>query len=65
MGRTRFSSIASWIHTEIRGWTLADRISDAQYELLAREAEVALRQFVADGRVSFDARAHIALAAKV
>jgi ubiquinone/menaquinone biosynthesis C-methylase UbiE len=41
--RARFPSIESWIHTEIRGWTLADALDDAQVDLLVREAQVACR----------------------
>lgn len=54
MGTARFPSIESWIHTEIRGWTLADALDDAQFDLLLREARVALRPLVAaDGTVAF------------
>jgi SAM-dependent methyltransferase len=61
----RFPSIASWVHTDIKGWTLADALDDAQYALLLAEAERALQPFVvADGTVAFDAPAHIVTATR-
>jgi hypothetical protein len=45
-GIVRFPSISSWIYTDIKGWTLADLIDDAQYQLLLQEAESELRRFV-------------------
>jgi hypothetical protein len=64
-GTARFPSVASWIHTEIRGWTLADRLDDAQFDQLLREAERVLRQFTtSDGTVAFDAPALIITAVK-
>lgn len=63
VGRARFPSIADWVHTEIRGWTLADRLDQAQFTLLARAAETELRGHVGhDGRVAFDSPAHIVCA---
>jgi SAM-dependent methyltransferase len=59
-GTARFPSVASFVHTEIRGWTLADRLDDDQFDRLLREAERALQSFVtADGAVAFDVSAHI------
>ncbi len=59
-GKARFSSIESWIYTDIKGWTLADVIDDEGYERLKREAPRKLSQFVLpDGTVEFDAPAHI------
>lgn len=64
-GTARFPSIASWVRTDIKGWTLADRIDDAQHALLAAEAEKALRRFVvAGGAVQFAHPAHIVSATK-
>ncbi len=64
-GYARFPSIADWMFTDIRGWTLADVIDDAQFELLLREAEVELRPFCnPDGTVQFNAPAHIVSAQK-
>jgi ubiquinone/menaquinone biosynthesis C-methylase UbiE len=64
-GTARFPSIASWVHTDIKGWTLADRIDDAQYARLAAEAEKALQHFVvAGGAVQFAHPAHMVSATK-
>lgn len=65
VGTARFPSIKSWIYTDVKGWTLADMIDDAQFELLLEEAEYALRPFVTDqGTVAFNAPAHIVTASK-
>ena len=59
-GTARFSSIQSWVYTDIKGWTLADAIDDEQYARLLQEAETVLRPFVdAGGAVAFPAPAHI------
>jgi ubiquinone/menaquinone biosynthesis C-methylase UbiE len=64
-GEARFPSIRSWMHTDVRGWTLADTLDDQQFELLVREAEIALRAFVTpQGSVQFDHPALIASAYK-
>ncbi len=57
-GTARFASIADWVHTDVRGWTLADLIDDdAEAALLAR-AERELASFVsADGAAVFPAPA--------
>ncbi len=61
----RFPSIDAWVHTDVKGWTLADMIDDDQYELLRQEAPGALRRFVQpDGTVRFEAPAHILCARK-
>jgi hypothetical protein len=66
VGAARFPSIESWIRTDINGWTLADLIDRAQYELLLSEAEMALQPYTtADGTVTFAAPAHIVTARKV
>lgn len=60
IGTARFPSLQSWMFTEIKGWTLADQLTDAQYELLLKEVEPAFRKFVQpDGTVAFDTPAHI------
>lgn len=60
IGAARFSSIQAWVHTDIKGWTLAEMIDDAQYQLLLREAEQTLKPFVSEGgAVSFKSPAHI------
>jgi hypothetical protein len=65
-GEARFPSIEAWVHTDIKGWTLADMIDDEQYATLQREAACALQAFVdAEGRVRFAAPAHVVTARKV
>lgn len=60
IGTARFSSIESWVHTDIRGWTLADAIDDEMYRLLLFEANKTLLPFTDEnGKVAFDAPAHI------
>jgi SAM-dependent methyltransferase len=64
-GTARFPSLESWMYTDIRGWTLADMIDDAQFGLLLKEAQSALANFVtADGSVAFPAPAHIVSVSK-
>jgi ubiquinone/menaquinone biosynthesis C-methylase UbiE len=64
-GAARFPSIESWIYTDIKGWTLADMIDDAQYEQLLAEAQRVLKPFVvADRTVAFNLSAHIVTASK-
>lgn len=64
-GEACFPSIASWMHTDVRGWTLADELDDAQYQLLVDEAERALQRFVTDeGCVRFEHPALLATATK-
>ena len=64
-GAAQFPSIRSWMHTDVRGWTLADKLDDQQYEQLVSEAERELHSFVAlDGSVRFDHPALIASARK-
>lgn len=60
VGKAKFPSIADWMFTDIKGWVLADSISDEQYQTLLNEAEKELQSFtLEDGRVEFDAPAHI------
>jgi len=62
-GTARFESIAAWVHTDIRGWTLAGRIDDATLDRLLAEAERELRPFTDDeGHVAFPAPALVASA---
>jgi hypothetical protein len=64
-GTARFSSIEAWVHTEIKGWVLADVLDDAQYAMLLKEAEKTLSSFAAaDGKVAFAVSAHIFSATK-
>ena len=61
-GIARFASIEAWVHTDVRGWTLADMIDDDQYAQLLAAARAELADFVADdGQVCFPAPALIAV----
>jgi SAM-dependent methyltransferase len=65
-GRARFPSLEAWVHTDVKGWTLADLIDDAQYRLLQQEAPRALARHVqSDGTAFFAAPAHIATAGRI
>ncbi|MBA3235411.1 MAG: methyltransferase domain-containing protein [Chloroflexi bacterium] len=60
-GEARFDSIDDWVYTDIRGWTLADAITDEEFEQLRAEAAIELARFTdAAGHVSFAAPALIA-----
>jgi ubiquinone/menaquinone biosynthesis C-methylase UbiE len=62
-GHAVFGSLDDWLHTEIRGWTLAERIDDDQFARLRRRADTELSRFVGDdGVVSFATPALIATA---
>lgn len=62
-GMARFESIDAWVHTDIRGWTLAETIDDDQYRVLLAEAHHRLTRFSDEsGKVSFAAPALIATA---
>jgi len=64
-GEACFTSIRSWMHSDVRGWTLANELDDDQYERLVSESEVELSRFVtADGSVRFAHPALIASAQK-
>ena len=64
-GTARFPSIESWVHTDVKGWTLADLIDDAQYQILQQEAKREFEPYVqSDGTVAFAAPAPIATATK-
>ena len=65
LGKVRFPSIESWVRTEIKGWTLADVLDDAQYETLQRESQKELASYVRpDGSVEFAGPAHLVTATK-
>jgi len=65
-GSARFDSIEKWIHTDIKGWVLADVLSDAQVETLNQHAAKDLAAFVgAEGHVKFAAPAHIVTGIKM
>ena len=64
-GQAQFPSIRGWMHTEIRGWTLADELNDAQFETLVEHAEHDLRNLAGhDGSVRFEQPALLVSAAK-
>ncbi len=63
-GEACFPSIESWVHTDVKGWTLADLIDEQQYQRLQAAAAKRLSQFQQqDGSVQFPAPAHIITAA--
>lgn len=62
-GLARFDSLEDWIHTDVRGWTLADMITDDQYTELLAAAKTELADYVDDNeQVRFPAPALIATA---
>jgi SAM-dependent methyltransferase len=62
-GAARFPSLQAWMYTDIRGWTLADRIDDAQFQLLVEESQRELHRFVTpEGTVQFASPAYIVTA---
>jgi SAM-dependent methyltransferase len=64
-GTARFDSIASWMHTDVKGWTLADVLDDAQFAELLAAAETELAEFVTEeGTVAFPAPALVVTAEK-
>lgn len=64
-GTAKFPSISEWVHTDVKGWTLANLIDDVQYETLLNAAERDLQTFVQkDGTVRFRHPAHIVVARK-
>jgi len=64
-GAVTFPSLDAWVHTDVKGWTLADMIDDAQFRTLLDAARSELSAFVqADGTVSFAGPAHILTAVK-
>lgn len=58
-GVARFDSLHDWLHTEIRGWTLAGTIDDDGFERLEREAAHELQRFVGPEGVAFPVSALI------
>lgn len=64
-GTVRFPSIDAWLHTEIKGWILADQVTDAQFDRLLKESGEVLQPFVtSEGTVAFPSPAHIVTARK-
>jgi len=61
----RFPSLDAWIHTDIKGWTLADMIDDRQFRTLLDAGRRTLGRFVRDdGTVTFEAPALLVIAHK-
>ncbi|MCA9641656.1 MAG: methyltransferase domain-containing protein, partial [Myxococcales bacterium] len=61
VGSGRFPSLSDWIHTDVKGWTLADRIDAAGLSRLLEEAPKRLARFVLpDGQVEFASPGHLA-----
>ena len=64
-GTARFDSIESWLHADVRGWTLAERVDDGMYARLLDAARRDLAPYTDDhGRVSFATPALIATATR-
>jgi ubiquinone/menaquinone biosynthesis C-methylase UbiE len=62
-GTARFASIADWVHTDVRGWTLADLVDDAEAAALVARAERDLARYVStDGSVGFPSPAIVGTA---
>jgi SAM-dependent methyltransferase len=53
-GTARFASLEAWLHTEIRGWTLAGDIDEGGFRALVDAAATELDDLVGDGEVAFD-----------
>ena len=57
-GVARFDSLDAWLHTEIRGWTLADSVDDDAFAALLEAAHERLSDLVVDGgAVAFEVSA--------
>lgn len=64
-GAAHFASVDAWMHTDVKGWTLADRIDEPDYLRLLQAARTDLAEFVRDdGSVTFPFPAHVATAQK-
>lgn len=62
-GTARFASIATWVDTDVRGWTLTDLVDDPTEARLVARANRDLARFVADdGSVAFPAPAIVGTA---
>jgi ubiquinone/menaquinone biosynthesis C-methylase UbiE len=65
-GTAHFESIEDWVNINIKGWTLADMIDDAQVAELLQASHVEFRRFVQpDGSVVFPIPAHIVSAVRI
>ncbi len=56
-GVARFESLEAWLHTEIRGWTLADAIDDHGFAELLDAAHKHLADLAESNGVTFDVSA--------
>jgi len=64
-GEARFPSIERWVFTDVKGWTLADKIDPAQFETLRAAAETEMQRYVqSDGSVRFPNTAIVATGRK-
>lgn len=64
-GAVTFPSMEAWMHTEIRGWTLAGTVDDAAFDRLLAEANSRLARFRhSDGSVRFEIKALVAAMTK-
>jgi SAM-dependent methyltransferase len=60
-GVARFESIPAWMHTDVRGWTLAGMVDDVTFDRLVAAAHDELGRFTdSSGRVEFAAPALVA-----
>jgi len=56
-GVARFGSVHAWLHTEIRGWTLADTVDERGFERLLDAAQRELSDLITADGVAFDVSA--------
>ncbi len=64
-GLARFPSIEAWVHTDIRGWTLAEKLTNDQHQELLSAAQRELPRFAdLNGQISFQHDAWLISAAK-
>jgi SAM-dependent methyltransferase len=64
-GVARFRSIRSWMHTNVKGWTLATQMDPGHYAGLMEEADRELAAFAGPGgSVAFRIPAHVAVVRK-
>jgi ubiquinone/menaquinone biosynthesis C-methylase UbiE len=62
-GAAEYGSVEQFVETEVKGTPLADRLTDAQIELILREAADILGRFEEpDGHLAVPIRAHLAAA---
>lgn len=62
-GRAHFPTLEAFFRAEVKGWTLADEVSQERYQELLAEAGARLGPFVQpDGAVAFPLPAHIVTA---